>query len=183
MKKTDLSISTLKANLLAPVIAFPFGGILSALFGLAWGTDTLVDGFRKAFTVTPGWTILTGVVGIILHELLHGIGWTLGSKSGWGTVSFGFQLKTLTPYAHIKQPITARAYRIGTALPGLALGILPWGIAMLLGSGLWNLFGVFFTMAAAGDMMILWIIRRAQPDQLIEDHPKRVGCYILTEIE
>ncbi len=183
MKQVDLSISTLKANLLAPLVAFPIGGVLGAAFGLVWGAERLTDAFEVAFAAQPGRSLLVFVAGILVHELLHGIGWVVASGKGWGPVSFGFQLRTLTPYAHIEEPISVRAYRIGTALPGVVLGLLPWLLGMLIGGGLFHLFGMLFAMLASGDLMVLWLLRRVRPDQQARDHPERAGAYVFVDDE
>lgn len=183
MTRKELSISTLKAQLLSVVVGFPLGGLQAAVFGLVWGAARLTDAFEAAFSEKTGWTLLVILAGILSHELLHGLGWILASRKGWEAVSFGFQLKTLTPYAHIDGKLTVRAYRVGTAFPLLALGLLPWVAALLLGNPYLNLFGLVFTMISAGDLMALWLIRRAKGDQIVQDHPSRVGVYFYSDWE
>lgn len=181
MNRVDLSMSTLKANLLAPAVAFPLGGLLSAAFALVWGVGRLIDAFQVAMLERTGVSVAVLVVGIVSHELLHGIGWTLASARGWNVVSFGFQLKTLTPYAHLEEPVTARVHRVGLLMPAGVLGVLPWMVGMLVGDGLFNLFGVLFIMLASGDLMAIWLLRRVRPDQQVQDHPERVGVYLLID--
>ncbi len=181
--RKDLSISTLKAQLLSVVVGFPVAGIQAAVFGLVWGAARLTDAFKTALSERMGWALLLILAGILFHELLHGLGWILASRKGWETVSFGFQLKTLTPYAHIDGRLTVRAYRLGTAFPLLVLGLLPWMAALLLGNPYLNLFGLVFTMLSAGDLMALWLLRRAKGDQNVQDHPSRVGVYLYSDQE
>ena len=92
----------------------------------------------------------------------------------------GFQWKVLTPYAHCTVPMPARPYRIGAAVPGIALGIVPIAAATALGNGPLLAFGLFFLLAAGGDALILWLLRDVPGDRLVEDHPTRAGCYVLT---
>jgi len=181
--RKDLFISTLKAQLLSVVVGFPIGGIQAAVFGLFWGADRLSGAFQVAFTEAPGWSLGILLAGILIHELLHGLGWTLASRKGWEAVSFGFQLKTLTPYAHLDGKIMARAYRMGTAFPLLVLGLLPWLAALLLGNPSLSLFGLVFTMISAGDLMALWLVRRAKGDHIVQDHPSRVGVFLYPDPE
>jgi hypothetical protein len=64
-------------------------------------------------------------------------------------------------------------------MPGLVLGIIPFIIAMVTGSGdlLW--FSLLHTTAASGDWLVLWLIRAVQSGSLVEDHPTDAGCYVL----
>jgi uncharacterized protein (TIGR04206 family) len=71
-----------------------------------------------------------------------------------------------------------RPYRIGSYMPGLLLGILPWLVSLFTGDVLLFLFGFLYTSAAGGDLLILWIIRNVKPNTLVEDHPTNAGCYI-----
>jgi hypothetical protein len=46
------------------------------------------------------------------------------------------------------------------------------------GSGGWTVYGVIFLIAAAGDFIVLWVLRGVPGDVLVEDHPTRAGCYV-----
>jgi hypothetical protein len=177
MKTKELPMSALS------VIALSIGGLLTAASMMAWGADRLANAFRRAMLERTGILIVGFVAGVVAHELLHAVGWTLASGKGWQAVSFGFQVKTLSPYVHLEEPLPARAYRVGTLLPGAALGLLPWVVGMLTGDGLFTLFGILFTTMAGGDLTSIWLLRRAGPDQLVQDHPERMGVYLLMDDE
>jgi hypothetical protein len=85
----------------------------------------------------------------------------------------------LTPYAHCNQPLEVTAYRVGTFMPGLVLGILPFVVALVSASGDWFWFSLLHTTAACGDWLVLWVIRSVKPGSLVEDHPTNAGCYVL----
>jgi hypothetical protein len=38
--------------------------------------------------------------------------------------------------------------------------------------------GVFFISAAAGDIMVIWILRKESMETLVLDHPSEPGCFI-----
>jgi hypothetical protein len=168
----DRSISLLKANVAAAVAVVPVMLLGVGLFTLFWGAD------RYAFEMT-WWAFVLLLVGIVVHELLHGVGWQLVKRAEDVTVEYGVKWQMLTPYAHLTGPIHLRAYRIGTWLPGAVLGLLPMALGLTLGrSGLLT-FGIVFTWAAAGDFMVLWSLRDLPPDVLVEDHPDRAGACVL----
>lgn len=68
-------------------------------------------------------------------------------------------------------------------MPLLLLGVLPSLLAIVGGQGGMMAFGLFFTFAAGGDMLILWLLRDVPGDALVEDHPVRAGCYVLPATE
>ena len=116
--------------------------------------------------------------GIFVHELVHMFAWAIFAKKPLNVFKLGFQWGTFTPYAHCKEPMDIRPYRIGSFAPGLLLGVLPWIISLFTGDLLLFTFGVLYTLAAGGDFLILWIIRKVKPNTLVEDHPVNAGCYI-----
>ncbi len=107
------------------------------------------------------------------------ISWAIFARESLRAFKIGFQMKTLTPYAHCRKPLPARVYRLGAFTPGLVLGLLPSFLGIATGNGWFLWFGLLFTFAAGGDMLILWIIRRVPSAQWIEDHPSRAGCYVI----
>lgn len=45
------------------------------------------------------------------------------------------------------------------------------------------IFGMFFIMAAGGDLLIINLIRKEKSTDLVQDHPSEAGCYIYRKIE
>ncbi len=84
----------------------------------------------------------------------------------------------LTPYCHCKEPLKIKHYIIGAIMPAIILGLLPAIYAVIYGSLNWLLFGVFFTMAAAGDFLVINLIYKENMNDYVQDHPKEAGCYI-----
>lgn len=80
---------------------------------------------------------------------------------------------------HCTEPLEVKAYRIGACLPGVLLGVVPALIGIISGSGELLLWGLLFTLAARGDMLVVWLIRHVPAEQLIEDHPHCAGCYVI----
>ena len=144
---------------------------------MLWGWPALLRGLL--LFGAPLSFILVLLLGIVAHEALHGLAWRLAGRVPWSAIRFGFQLKTLTPYAHCAVPLEVRSYRIGTAAPGVVLGLLPLLVATVSGNGWLLRFGVFFSLAAVGDLIILWTLRGVPAGRRVKDHPTRAGCYVL----
>jgi len=70
---------------------------------------------------------------------------------------------------------------MGGAAPGILVGILPYLIGLLTGDLLWALWGYLFTLAASGDWIVLWLLRKIPRQSLVEDHPTRAGCTVIIE--
>jgi hypothetical protein len=119
------------------------------------------------------------LVGIFLHELLHGMGWIVFAKKGFHSLQFGFMTPELAPYAHCKEPLPVYAYRVGIILPGLLLGFFPAIFGIVTGNFCWLCYGIFFTWAASGDFIMFWMIRHLKRNTLVMDHPDKLGCIIL----
>ena len=103
------------------------------------------------------------------------------SGKGPGNISFGIMWQYMSPYAHIKVPVPVFSYRVGIVLPVLLLGILPGIYALIKGDFEWIVFGFIFTVAAAGDIYMLWMIRNLRPGQRVKDHPEKLGCLVVPE--
>ena len=118
------------------------------------------------------------ILGIVLHELIHGITWAIFAKRGFKSIRFGVIWKMLTPYCHCKEPLNVRQYILGAITPAIILGVIPAIVAILTGNLGMLAFGIFFTMAAAGDFLVVNLIRKENKDDLVQDHPSEAGCYI-----
>jgi len=174
---TDRSASLATANVVALAGALPVLASLALPFAARWGWAALADG-ATWWMERPLVLIVALAAGVLVHEALHALAWRASARLPPGSVRLGFNWKALTPYAHCAAPMPARAYRIGAAAPGVALGLLPAAAAWVTGSGPLLVFGLVFTLAAGGDALILWLLRGVPPGALVEDHPTRAGCLV-----
>src|SRR5215210_777618 len=135
----DCSVGMLRANVVAVVLAAPVAAALWFLYAARWGWAAPVHGLLHFLD----WRIAVPAVGvgIVAHEALHALGWALASRRPLGAIAMGIHWSTLTPYAHPREPMAARPYRIGGMVPGLVLGIVPALIAIGLGWSTLLIFG------------------------------------------
>jgi hypothetical protein len=175
-ERIDRSISIVRANVLMLAITVPLIAVLIAAYLAAWNTGNLVTGLERFLR----WRVVipTLVIGIPLHEALHGLTWVAFGRRPLSDVRFGFQWKTITPYAHLQVPVPATAYRWGAAMPAILLGFAPYLIGLGLGRGWIAWLGFFFIFTAGGDLLVLWLLRGVDGKALTEDHPSRAGCYV-----
>ncbi len=119
------------------------------------------------------------IAGAVLHELLHAVSWIFFTKKGIKSIKFGITESDFSPFVHCTEPLPVWVYRIGTILPGLVLGIIPALLAIVTGKFWLLMFGFFFSWAASGDFIILYLIRNLSSHIMVQDHPQKVGCYIV----
>jgi hypothetical protein len=173
----DYSVSMGKANVLAIALMAPVAAALAALFIARWGWPLLNRGIADFFILRVAVPVI--ILGVVVHEVIHAIGWSLASGRPLRAIAMGFQLRSLSPYAHPRDPMNVRDYRIGAAMPGLVLGVLPAVVAIAFGRPVPLLVGVLFTIAAGGDALVLWLIRDVPGDKSVADHPTRAGCVVI----
>ena len=171
--KRDISVSMTRANIIVLFIGIPVA-ILQFIF---------FEYLHPAENMELTWNFLLFLavvfMGIILHEFIHGITWMVFGRKPFSAIKYGFQWKTLTPYAHLKEPIDVNSYRIGTFMPGLIVGIIPFILSLILGNGNLLWFSIIHTASAGGDWLILWTLRNVNNKARVEDHPVNAGCYVL----
>jgi len=176
-KETDLSIPLWKANiyslpifiLLLIVTVFPYSYL--------WGTEEVYSEFSSTSNFLL--LILIFVIGIVLHELIHAISWITFAKIPFTKIKFGFNVRSLSPYAHCGEAVTAKVYRIALLTPAIILGFIPITISFNSGSVWFFVTGLLFTVTACGDFLIFWLIRQVKNEQLVADHPERAGCKVV----
>ena len=171
--KRDLSISMARANAIVIVITIPVVLLQFSIFIPLHGMENLEPTWNSVLL------IVVVLLGVVFHELIHGMSWVIFGRKPFSALKFGFQWKTFTPYAHLEEPVDISAYRMGAFMPGFLLGIIPYLLSLVLADGNLFWFSLVHTSAAGGDWLILWLIRHVQADRQVEDHPTQAGCYVL----
>jgi hypothetical protein len=181
-----LSYSYIEANLYALPVAVGSAAFLFVVFLFIWGPGAVepgVDELAQPISSIPKGLMLIPIfiLSVVLHEILHGIGFVKFGRISWSDVEFGVKWKVMTPYASCKVAIPVPAYRMAGLLPGLVLGGIPVLYGLLFGVFSVYLYGIFMTIAACGDILIVWLIKNLDRDTLVLDHPDRVGCKIIEQ--
>jgi hypothetical protein len=174
--RVELTVGIVRANVFAVVLLIP-------LFIVGYGLFLLRN---RTFGggLTPLSMLLLAVAFlalIVVHELIHGIGWALFAEHGFKDIEFGFMKQYLTPYCACLVPLTKGQYIFGALLPCVTLGVIPMIVAILVGSLPLLFLGIIMTDSAAGDILIVWkILRyRSQAKEIVYmDHPTQAGGVI-----
>ena len=174
-RRTELTVSIVKANLFAVVLLLPLliGGL--GLFVLK--NRDFAGSLR---TLHPA-LFLVLLALIVVHELIHGLSWAIFAQHHWKDIEFGFMKQYLTPYCTCRVPLSKGQYIFGALMPLLVLGLLPMLAGILTGSLGLLLLGIIMADAAAGDILIVWKVLRypGRSERLVYmDHPTQAGGVI-----
>lgn len=171
----DVSVPMLRAAAICQVLALLVMGGALGIHYLVWqafsGSDVL------------GWAIgpllAAFAVSIVVHEALHLLGFALFGRAPLRSLKIGISWAAMMPFAHCSVPLECTAYRAACALPGVALGVLPWAAGVAVGSGGLSVYGAVMLGAAMGDALVIWVIRGVPAGQFVLDHPSAVGCHVI----
>ena len=162
-KKMEVNIIT--ANVVACVIM-----VIMAVIGL-YAFYLL---HNRIVIFFPLWLLLCMLISTIVHELLHGVAWSMFCEKKWKSVQFGIIWKMITPYCSCLEPLSWLPYLIGALAPCMILGVVPYIVAIISGNSLLLWFAIFNIAAAGGDLMVALHICKDQPS-LMMDLPEECG--------
>ena len=179
-----VTIDITKANVFAFVLMAVSAVVLIVPYCLIWGSEwngETVRQFFDSFVLDWALFMVAMIVGIVIHELIHGLTWACFAPSGWRSISFGVMWKMLTPYCHCNEPMRPRPYIMGALMPLIVLGIVPAIACLLSGSLFMLIWSIFFIAAAAGDIWMAWLLTKESADCTVLDHPSEAGFYVFDE--
>ena len=176
--KKEITMDAIEANVKTIRLIVPIFLLFGIPYYLLWGYQFKLDHIFELASKT--WLILVIIIlGAVLHELIHGLFWSFFLKKGFKAIKFGVMWKLLTPYCHSKEPMKMKHYRLGAIMPCIILGLIPAIISLFIGHPGVLAFGMFFTLAAGGDLLMLWLLRHENKNVFVQDHPDKIGCLIL----
>ncbi|MCC3869712.1 DUF3267 domain-containing protein [Terrisporobacter mayombei] len=168
-------ITVVKANIYALLTAGPIALICFFIYINKWGSIV--------FEFTPATLMLffiSIIACIVIHELLHGLTWSLFCKEGFKSISFGIMWQSLTPYCHCKEPLNFKAYITGGLMPLLILGILLFIISFFMENSSLMILSLINILCAGGDTTIALLLCKYK-DALFIDHPTDCGFVAFTK--
>ncbi len=178
----ELTIDPVRAQYLSLLYFLPSVIVFVVPYFILWKSSLTKETIKQLLVGHGLYSILiiilAVIVGIVMHELIHGLTCSLYAVKGLRSMKFGVMWKYATPYCHCKEPLLVKYYITGALMPAIVLGILPSVVALFIGNLGLLIFGLFFTMAAGGDFMIINLLRKEPANNLVQDHPTKIGCYV-----
>ncbi len=189
-RKEKLTIDLVWANIFGILILIPIVVIYGLPYYLKWHDDFSIDVLKNFVNdlspkvIGSGMVIifLVMILGIVVHELIHGIIWAKYAEKGFKSIKFGVLWKMLTPYCYCKEPLLVKHYILGAIMPAIILGLIPAIYSIIFGNIGLLLFGIIFTMAACGDFLVINVLRKEKMDSFVQDHPSEAGCYVYRKV-
>lgn len=118
------------------------------------------------------------IVSIVIHELLHGLGWSINCKHGFKSIEFS--LNGMMPLCHCKEALLCSQYLLGVIMPFLILVLGLTIIAYIFSSILLFLITFANIFLASGDLLIAFSLRKSPKSKII-DHPSKPGYVAFTK--
>ncbi len=178
----DLTVGIVYANFMALLVACPVIIVLGIVYVIAHpefgGILTIFEGGHLLLSVL---FLVCIIVLTVLHELIHGLTWSLFTEKRWNSISFGVIWSALTPYCTCNEPLTKKQYIAGSIAPTVILGLIPMFIAIAVGSPFLFLLGAVMYLGGGGDMTIILKMLKFKAignEVLYLDHPYKVGLVV-----
>lgn len=111
-------------------------------------------------------------VSVVVHELLHGIGWAISSGKGWKVVRFN--INAMMPSCACKVALKKKTYLIGVLAPFVVLG-LGSILFVFVYPGTVSLLTMMVNFVAAGADLLIALHVLREEDCFIADHPTEAG--------
>ena len=169
-QEKDVTITSGKAMVLGALYGLPF----VIVFGLWYRLFLIERAYLLEVSGIAFYVLFIAIiaVSVVIHELLHGIGWAAASGKGWNVIRFN--IHALMPSCACKAVLGKRVYLTGVLAPFTVLGggsvlfifIYPGTVSFLT-------MMVNFISAGA-DLMIAFQVLKER-DGFIADHPTEAG--------
>ena len=176
-RRVDLTATPAKANLLGTLygilLSIPFVVLFIIVAVMNRRIEFgLLDGMRGGLLL-----ILIMFVLIVVHELVHGLTWSLFAEGRFKSIEFGVIWKSLNPYCTCRDPLSKKQYLLGAIMPCIVLGIIPSVIAVITGDLGLMFLGALMIMSAGGDLLICKMILSGEGSgsSVYLDHPTEIG--------
>ena len=174
--KKDLTVSVLKANIMAFIIMLPFMAVFAWLYYTVNSTGEIVISLKLSILLLPILICL-----IVLHELIHGITWGIFAEKHFHSIEFGVIWSALTPYCTCSEPMKRWQYILGGAMPTLVLGGGVGVVPVVTRQLIQLLLSELMILSGGGDFLIILKIllyRSGKKETVYYDHPYECGVVV-----
>ncbi|SFR81054.1 Putative zincin peptidase [Anaeromicropila populeti] len=174
----EKTTTMIKANVFALLLVIPIvlvgGGIYYFYHPFNVKEILLSDSFFIKLILF----VVLFILSIGIHEFIHGLFWSFFCVKHWKSISFGIDKSTGSPYCHCEELLKVWQYVAGALAPGVILGAVPYMLSVYWGNIMLLLLSLFSILGAGGDIMMVSFLIGENPNYLVLDHPKLVGCMV-----
>ncbi len=166
----DVTITSGKAMILGVFYALPF----VIIFGLLYRFLLVERAYLLEVSGLSFYIIFIAIIAIsvVIHELLHGVGWAVASGKGWNVVRFN--INAMMPSCACKVALEKKSYLFGVLTPFVVLGFGSVFFIFIYPGTVSFLTMIVNFISAGADLIIACNVLKER-DSLIADHPKEAG--------
>lgn len=172
----NIIINTQQAKPLCLLIMLPFMAFAFWIYYKVNGFD--LDCLSWGFFVVLLMLILCLS---ILHELIHGITWSIFAKNHFHSIDFGFIWSSFSPYCTCSEPLEKWQYLLGTAMPTLVLSGGAAVVSVMTNQLLLFILAEFMIISGGGDFLIIlksMLYHTDKQESVYCDHPYECGFVV-----
>ena len=175
-KMKNIIINTQQAKPLCLLIMLPFMALVFWIYYNVNGFN--LDCLSWGFLVV---LLMLVLCLSILHELIHGITWSIFAKNHFHSIDFGFIWSSFSPYCTCSEPLKKWQYLLGTAMPTLVLGGGAAVISVMTNQLLLFVLAEYMILSGGGDFLIIlksMLYRTDKQESVYCDHPYECGFVV-----
>lgn len=117
---------------------------------------------------------------LLLHEVFHGIGYSLFAKDK-KNIKFGIVLEKGVFYAACQEKLNKKAILISLLFPTIFLSLITFPIGLILNLNWLVIYSIINFSGAIGDLLMTVLIIRAPKDVEYLDYNNDVGVYLISK--
>lgn len=145
-----------------------------------WDYDSLHWGVRHFFSLVCIPVVITG---LFLNEFFHRLTLAVFCKFPMSRFWYGFNIYQLMKCGGREIPSGIKYYRLAIIIPHLLTGLIPLIVGITIKYPTIYIFGYLFTLAAVGDLVLLWESRHVDSKKTVSEHPTEDGIMVVSENE
>ena len=175
-KMKNIIINTQQAKPLCLLIMLPFMALVFWIYYNVNGFN--LDCLSWGFLVV---LLMLVLCLSILHELIHGITWSIFAKNHFHSIDFGFIWSSFSPYCTCSEPLEKWQYLLGTAMPTLVLGGGAAVVSVMTNQLLLFILAEYMILSGGGDFLIIlksMLYRTDKQESVYCDHPYECGFVV-----
>ena len=175
-KMKNIIINTQQAKPLCLLIMLPFMALVFWIYYNVNGFN--LDCLSWGFLVV---LLMLVLCLSILHELIHGITWSIFAKNHFHSIDFGFIWSSFSPYCTCSEPLKKWQYLLGTAMPTLVLGGGAAVVSVMTNQLLLFVLAEYMILSGGGDFLIIlksMLYRTDKQESVYCDHPYECGFVV-----
>ena len=175
-KMKNIIINTQQAKPLCLLIMLPFMALVFWIYYNVNGFN--LDCLSWGFLVV---LLMLVLCLSILHELIHGITWSIFAKNHFHSIDFGFIWSSFSPYCTCSEPLKKWQYLLGTAMPTLVLGGGAAVVSVMTNQLLLFILAEFMIISGGGDFLIIlksMLYHTDKQESVYCDHPYECGFVV-----